>query len=101
MKTKYALKNNPYKWVETNYGAGAEWAEYTTTTFQKVANELTLNYSSEIGILNMVFLVKSVKEFWANAYNSPWAHDLMATISMTTWRIRCISFRHDSVPLIV
>jgi len=33
-----------------NYGAGAEWAEYTTSTFQKLANELTLNYSSEIGI---------------------------------------------------
>ena len=33
-----------------NYGAGIEWAEYTTTTFQKLANELTLNYASEIGV---------------------------------------------------
>jgi hypothetical protein len=41
------IRNNGWK---INYGAGAEWAEYTTTTFQKLANELTLNYSSEIGI---------------------------------------------------
>ena len=33
-----------------NYGAGLEWAEYTTTTFQKLENEVTLNYSSEIGV---------------------------------------------------
>ena len=33
-----------------NYGAGIEWAEYTTTTFQKLENEVTLNYSSEIGV---------------------------------------------------
>lgn len=33
-----------------NYGAGLEWAEYTTTTFQKLEDEVTLNYNSEIGV---------------------------------------------------
>ncbi|HEY3387487.1 MAG TPA: TonB-dependent receptor, partial [Saprospiraceae bacterium] len=33
-----------------NYGVGSEWATYSTTTFQKLANELTLNYNSEIQV---------------------------------------------------
>ncbi len=47
IRIEETLRTNGWK---VNYGAGAEWAEYTTTTFQKLANELTLNYSSEIGI---------------------------------------------------
>lgn len=41
------LRENGWK---VNYGVGAEWAEYTTTTFQKLANELTQDYTSEIGV---------------------------------------------------
>lgn len=47
IRLEETMRMNGWK---VNYGAGAEWAEYTTTTFQKLANELTLNYSSEIGI---------------------------------------------------
>ncbi|MDZ4748300.1 MAG: TonB-dependent receptor [Saprospiraceae bacterium] len=47
IRIEETLRTNGWK---VNYGAGAEWAEYTTTTFQKLANELTLNYSSEIGV---------------------------------------------------
>ena len=46
-KTNCGLKKHVRKddW-KINYGAGVEWAEYTTTTFQKLANDVTLNYSS-------------------------------------------------------
>jgi len=47
IRIEETLRTNGWK---VNYGAGAEWAEYTTTTFQKLANEVTLDYSSEIGI---------------------------------------------------
>ncbi len=47
IRLEETMRANGWK---VNYGVGAEWAEYTTTTFQKLANDLTLNYSSEIGI---------------------------------------------------
>jgi hypothetical protein len=47
IRVEETLRANDWK---VNYGAGIEWADYTTTTFQKLANELTLNYSSKIGV---------------------------------------------------
>ncbi|MEP7323315.1 MAG: TonB-dependent receptor, partial [Saprospiraceae bacterium] len=33
-----------------NYGAGAEYANYTTTTFQRLANSITNNYGSDLNL---------------------------------------------------
>ena len=47
IRIEQTSRNNGWK---INYGVGSEWATYTTTTFQKLANELTLNYNSEIHV---------------------------------------------------
>ena len=41
------IRNNGWK---INYGVGAEYAKYTTTTFQRLANGITYNYKSELSL---------------------------------------------------
>lgn len=43
------------KGYKINYGTGVEWAKYTTTTFQKLANDLTLDYSSSLNVFKYGF----------------------------------------------
>lgn len=47
MRLEETLRINDWKF---NYGAGAEFAKYTTTTFQKLANNVTQDYSSELNV---------------------------------------------------
>ena len=47
IRLEETLRANDWKF---NYGAGIEWAKYTTTTFQKLANGVTLDYNSDLGI---------------------------------------------------
>lgn len=48
IRLEQTTRTNGFK---INFGTGFEWAEYSTTTFQKLANELTLNYSSDLNVL--------------------------------------------------
>ena len=41
------IRNNGWK---INYGVGAEYAKYTTTTFQRLANGIIYNYKSELSL---------------------------------------------------
>lgn len=47
VRLEETLRQNDWK---INYGTGIELARYTTSTFQKLANEVTLNYSSDINV---------------------------------------------------
>ena len=48
VRVEETIRKNGWK---INYGAGMEYATYTTKTFQKLAKDVTLNYSSDIGVV--------------------------------------------------
>lgn len=52
VRVEETIRKNGWK---INYGAGMEYATYTTTTFQKLAKDVTLNYSSDIGVVKYGF----------------------------------------------
>lgn len=48
-ENKFRIENTgTYKGFKTNYGINLEYAHYTTDTYQKLANNLTLNYTSDL-----------------------------------------------------
>lgn len=47
VRVEETIRKNGWKY---NYGAGLEYATYTNQTFQKLAKDVTLNYSSDIGV---------------------------------------------------
>ncbi len=48
IRLEQTTRTNGYK---INFGTGFEWATYTTNTFQKLPNDLTLNYASTLDVL--------------------------------------------------
>ncbi|CAN5573999.1 TonB-dependent receptor [soil metagenome] len=48
IRIEETVRKNGWK---INYGAGAEYANYNTTTFQKLSNGITFNYASDLNLI--------------------------------------------------